>query len=276
MKNLIFYCLYILILSLCYSEKSTAQQVYTIPWAVQQPQWVFPIWFEDATGAKDTIYFGIDATSTNVTDLGYRHYSVDTSVFHVYSIFGWLDTCKVIIGDYSIGGQILSTSHVQYPLILRWDKSLLFTEPNPSWNFDNNSRLESTYIFFNYLQTNPPYNSVHLKEIDSLYLPGESSQGIDTNFPLDVYLTTVFGSSINESNVKRRFKVLNNPTDDEIFVSGDVLFNWEIYDLQMQFVKSEKEWTYNKSISLRTFPKGIYYLFINTSAQKYYEKIIKN
>jgi len=264
-----------LILSLCYSKKSTGQPVYSIPWAVQQPQWVFPIWFEDATGAKDTIYFGIDATSANITDLGYRHYSVDTSVFHVYSIFGWLDTCKVLIGDYSIGGQILSTSHVQYPLILRWDKSLLFIEPNPSWYFDNNSRLESTYIFFNYLQTSPSYNSVHLREIDSLYLLEENIQGIDTNFPLSVYLSTLFGAGINQINLNKPYKLIQNPTFDEITITGDTIFTYEIYNSQMQFINSDSEWTHFKSISLGDLPKGVFFVLIKTHKHKYYEKIIK-
>ncbi|MFN0276654.1 MAG: hypothetical protein ACKVPJ_12985 [Chitinophagales bacterium] len=35
-------------------------QTYTIPGATEQPAWVFPLWFEDALGNKDTLYFGYD------------------------------------------------------------------------------------------------------------------------------------------------------------------------------------------------------------------------
>jgi hypothetical protein len=35
-------------------------QVYTIPWAQVQPDWVFPLWFENGDGQKDTIYIGYD------------------------------------------------------------------------------------------------------------------------------------------------------------------------------------------------------------------------
>ena len=41
--------------------KNTVAQTYTIPWAQQQPAWVFPLWFEDASGAKDTLYVCYDA-----------------------------------------------------------------------------------------------------------------------------------------------------------------------------------------------------------------------
>jgi hypothetical protein len=38
-------------------------QTYTIPWATQQPAWVFPLWFEDGSGQKDTLYIGYDPNS---------------------------------------------------------------------------------------------------------------------------------------------------------------------------------------------------------------------
>ena len=43
--------------------KNTVAQTYTIPWAQQQPAWVFPLWFEDASGAKDTLYLCYDVNA---------------------------------------------------------------------------------------------------------------------------------------------------------------------------------------------------------------------
>jgi hypothetical protein len=283
MKNIIFYCNSILILSLCYSKKSNAQPVYTIPWAVQQPQWVFPIWFEDATGAKDTIYFGIDSFSIGAPGseadsiMGSYKMRIDTSEFHVYMVFGGLDSCKVRLGPYGIGGDIHSTRHVQYPLVLRWDNSLLFTEPIPSWNFDNSARLESSYIFFNYPPpVNPPYNSLHLKDIDTLYLPGETISGMDTNFPLNVYLFPLFSSSIHSKKTSSKFKILNNPSSDVVKIVGDEIFNFELYNSKMELIQIDNELADSKVVSIENLPQGIYFIFIHTSKSSYYEKIVKN
>ena len=54
-------------LSIFFLCKYTNAQ-YVIPFASQQPAWVFPIWIEDAYGIKDTVYFGFDTTATNTID----------------------------------------------------------------------------------------------------------------------------------------------------------------------------------------------------------------
>ena len=55
----------VLILSVFIIPPAAAAQ-YTIPWASQQPAWVFPLWFEDGSGQKDTIYLGYDRDADKV------------------------------------------------------------------------------------------------------------------------------------------------------------------------------------------------------------------
>src|SRR5258705_12233792 len=76
---------------LCFNV-SQAQQ-YTIPWATQQPQWVFPIYFEEGTGQRDTIYIGYDPASSSIfydTIFGEKKIYVDTNLFNVSICDGWL------------------------------------------------------------------------------------------------------------------------------------------------------------------------------------------
>jgi hypothetical protein len=66
---------------------SFAQTVYTIPGATLQPQWVFPIWFEDGDGKRDTLLYGLDTLANsdnnffNVSDtiFGERYTLRDTN-----------------------------------------------------------------------------------------------------------------------------------------------------------------------------------------------------
>lgn len=48
------------------STTVASAQTYTVPGAQQQPAWVFPLWFEDGSGAKDTLYFCYDANAKSV------------------------------------------------------------------------------------------------------------------------------------------------------------------------------------------------------------------
>ena len=58
---------------------NNAQPIYQIPWAQQQPKFVFPIYFEDGTGEKDTLYLGYDSLANG--------YSINTQPNHD-TVFG--------------------------------------------------------------------------------------------------------------------------------------------------------------------------------------------
>lgn len=68
-----------------------SQQVYTIPWASQQPKFVFPIYFEEGGGQKDTLYLGYDTSATGLgvtgtlqdSVFGVKRIPIDTNLFYV-------------------------------------------------------------------------------------------------------------------------------------------------------------------------------------------------
>ncbi|MEY2830053.1 MAG: hypothetical protein RIQ33_1911 [Bacteroidota bacterium] len=85
MKTVIF-IIFIMLLHLFGFSQATH---YSIPNAPQQPKWVMPLWFEDAIGQRDTIYFCYQPKIIN-DSLHWAHYGmypkhVDTSKMQI----GW-------------------------------------------------------------------------------------------------------------------------------------------------------------------------------------------
>lgn len=167
MKNLIFYCIYILILSLCYSKKSNAQQVYTIPWAVQQPQWVFPIWFEDGIGRRDTVYICYDslAHTSQYQDSLFGYFwnyqmSYDTNKFNMGNLPNSLpcstQPCPMskiylstssgnILFDYF---QFSAGNKINYPLKVYYDVNMLNSPALPWTPAGLNYKKAQAYALF--------------------------------------------------------------------------------------------------------------------------------
>jgi hypothetical protein len=136
-----------LILSLCYSGKSTAQPVYTIPWAAQQPQWVFPIWFEDGLGRRDTVYICYDplALTSPHQDSLFGSYAMnyDTTDFNMGKLLNsspcTVQPCpirKVYVSS-NAGHKLLeyfvfySGNKIKYPLKVYYDVSVLNSQALP-------------------------------------------------------------------------------------------------------------------------------------------------
>lgn len=98
----------------------------------QQPQWKFPIAFEDATGAKDTIFFIWDSSATFYgydTIWGEYPINIDSSKFNVYMVIGdGLHYSKVwaIPFSYSFEQYIYATTYT-YPIKISWDRSLFYS-----------------------------------------------------------------------------------------------------------------------------------------------------
>lgn len=116
--------------------KFTSAQTYTVPGAQVQPAWVFPLWFEDGSGAKDTLYFCYDSLSDNLYPSGDTIYGEkiifkDTSKFWV-GIWAYpaIDsTASVFVSNYVATNLIFNKGH--YPLKMKWDDTLLYSSSLP-------------------------------------------------------------------------------------------------------------------------------------------------
>ena len=128
----------VLILSMFIIPPAAAAQ-YTIPWASQQPAWVFPLWFEDGSGQKDTIYLGYDKKADKQPEgidtlFGEKCTLPDSITFtalfthacltgYVYKVSVTSETLQL----YSGIGFLKST----WPLTMKFDASLFYSDSLP-------------------------------------------------------------------------------------------------------------------------------------------------
>ncbi|MCY7409046.1 MAG: T9SS type A sorting domain-containing protein [Chitinophagales bacterium] len=117
----------------------SAAQTYTVPGAQVQPAWVFPLWFEDGSGAKDTLYFCYDSTAKSVlpydTILGEVQTIIDTSEFTVYYGCSFNFSTFLIRQSYVTDSNSLGESvcvwHAYLPLKIKWDRNLFYIDSLP-------------------------------------------------------------------------------------------------------------------------------------------------
>ena len=118
----------IFLVALCNSN--LAAQTYTIHFAEKQPAWVFPLWFTNGDGQKDTFYLAYDLEASSATEdslFGEYPSSSDESLFYVETDFKW----KVIATDkltYAIG---ISISNIVYPFTIAYDSKVLYSDSLP-------------------------------------------------------------------------------------------------------------------------------------------------
>ncbi|MBA3649882.1 MAG: T9SS type A sorting domain-containing protein, partial [Chitinophagales bacterium] len=126
----------ILLFPLIFLSKILLAQVYTVPGAQIQPAWVFPLWFEDGSGAKDTLYFSYDPNAGSVSDtiFGEKKEQLDSTMFQAYYACA-IDTNfsaykKITLTSPQIGVNICFFN-TQMPLTLRWDSKVLNSDSLP-------------------------------------------------------------------------------------------------------------------------------------------------
>lgn len=116
-------------------------QTYSIPWAQQQPAWVFPLWFEDATGAKDTLYLSYASYNSSInmdTIYGSIHLH-DSSANMKFSFESGLNNDTTLLKAL-ICNELCFPSYYQrnffgynvtLPLTIRWDPVLFYSDSLP-------------------------------------------------------------------------------------------------------------------------------------------------
>jgi hypothetical protein len=140
--------------------------------AAAQPQWRFHLAFEDGTGARDTIWFIWDTTATMGLDthLGQGSVQMDMDVFNVWMYNPASDSTKTLAYPYSSfpwhGEQEIHGFNYQYPITIRWDRSLFQAEYLPNPDTINTAVMNGQYFYW---YGNMPFPGVHsLLEEDSV------------------------------------------------------------------------------------------------------------
>ncbi len=216
---------------------ANSQTIYTIPWATQQPKFVFPIFIEEGGGHKDTLYIGYDPNVSYISfDTTSQNYGVipihvDTNLFYAMWNAGGVycgantlcsNVYKANVCSLSPWGTFPSNASIFcnngiMPLKFSWDNSVFYSDSLP---FPNNfpaprgwGRVIATFPFCgtreNYVTI--PNNGFYIVD-DSL---GDVSDSI-TVFSLNSQ-TQYTNSGVFEF----RIEAWNSPTHISIISSED-------------------------------------------------------
>ncbi|MBA3649879.1 MAG: T9SS type A sorting domain-containing protein [Chitinophagales bacterium] len=147
----------ILLFPLIFLSKILLAQIYTVPGAQIQPAWVFPLWFENGNGQKDTVYYSYDINSGDPfnpdydTIFGDFAQVIDTTKFQVYygcSLSSDFLASKSTTTNYNLqGGVSICCYKPVLPIILRWDRNLFYSDSLPFPDLDPAPRAEGHMWF---------------------------------------------------------------------------------------------------------------------------------
>jgi hypothetical protein len=134
--------------------KSLFSQACLIPGAEVQPAWVFPMWFENGDGQRDTIYFGYDTNAGYATDtlFGEKFLKVNPNVFSArfyHPLENDSNHLKVSILQEDVLGEGVSifTQNPVLPIILTWDENAFYCDSIPFPDLDPAPRAEGHMWF---------------------------------------------------------------------------------------------------------------------------------
>ena len=259
---------------------------------IAQPQWKFHLAYEDATGARDTIWFIWDTSATFYgldTALGEKIVSIDTSTFNVWTSnhsSTTYDTIKTVVLPYTHDsfGQTIKACHFVLPIIISWDSSLFHADwlpPEPvSWV--NRARIMNDYFFW--INNDPLGNYFDMTLDHQVRAPDTNVTNPwfwdpQVHFPMNVLLMQ--DPTIGIQDIKNQHEIIinlyPNPAINSIFLSANTVFdNVQILDLTGKEALTKMLNVHETSINISKLPPGIYIIHYTSHAKKhYYEKFIK-
>jgi hypothetical protein len=244
----------------------------------QEPDFKFHLAFEDATGAKDTVWFIWDSTATNGYDiaLGEMPISLTPNVFQVYFQLGLNDTGKVRAKpmNNTLSGASIEAQNYVYPIILRWDSSLFSNNNLPF--IINQAYLDNEWFFLN-----NNWGANHLFNMlvtDSVDLP-KFYYGSEEQFPMS--FSFGYDPSLNTSikyNLKNKLSIYPNPVNDYLqikILKEKTPYTIQFFDLKGSCVMQQAIKDNNNKINIELLPKGVYFLKIFNEKSSTIQKIIK-
>lgn len=221
-----------------------------------QPQWKFHVAFEDATGAKDTIWFIWDTTATLYgldTALGEKPISLDYSIFNVWTynkVNSTYDTLKTIALPYNDSFEnTIEAINYELPIKITWDSALLHADwlPPTPVGWVNYARIDNDYFFF--YNNNGLAHQYDMTLSDSVTAPYEGNTDPWAwqdwvHFPMGIYL--VQDPTVNVENkiyeAKDIIKTFPNPfkknTSIEFYLENKSFVELSVFDLRGMKIRS--------------------------------------
>ena len=281
MKKLIF-------ILICLASKLSFSQTFS-----------FEMYFEDATGQKDTLTFGYDATATDSIDASFQEVNIISQswsnqfearicVFQTPYFSGEeFDTASVVghlkkqikkedCLDQSLYVSLIQLNNAVYPISISWDHSL-FTDQCRS-----NSIITDWHPggwFDAIIGNNPEYPTI-LKDLDSAFYTHTSTHHIDNNQDTTDVLFFALGN-INQVFVELKeleedMSIYPNPTTGLINLNlngNQQIQTVNLFDVHGQHFNTS---VISNEIDLSEFSSGIYFMEVQfDSGKKGQIKVIK-
>ena len=294
------FCYYFIFLRQTYS---VAQISYPIGVATIQPEWVFPLFLEDAHGQRDTIYFGYDHSaspgqSQQDFQFGEFNYFIDSITMIGGSMHPFPDSIQkvLILSDSALLVQGIqwpfSIYNVYLPLIIRYDKSTLYSNAIPFSDQTPLPRAQGIlnwYYFPNYIDcgfdqviitdtlTNIP--SGGCQKQDSLIIENSSGNSSKENIFFTFGISPWIGYvplGLNDQNSFKKSIVFPNPAVDQITLRlSDGDYEYEIYNLLGRKMNPNTHSSKRSEIQIdiSEWNGGIYFIRVydgNLSFQNYF------
>jgi len=296
MKNIFFLLILLVYGCLVYSQAT--------------PQWLFPIWFEDANGDRDTVYIGYDPDAnliSGVFDEEFEDYVwVDTSKFNVLVNSG---SPSPYTGDYNVdSGKIIEVASSGYssfdidfikgqmPITMYWDMSLFYSNDLPYPDISPYPKAAG-FVYCGagepgYVNCPSAFDDDPLSMVDSVNInyefpitsphvfegsgvpPFNEPEEVLSSFVIDILqyqLPTLV--QVNFMNII----VAPNPFEDFLNIKiKEKITSVEIYNHTGQIVQEEQQINSENYILVTTkLVRGFYILRIHTTNSTYLLPIIK-
>ncbi|MBS1582997.1 MAG: hypothetical protein JST66_12435, partial [Bacteroidetes bacterium] len=198
-----------------------------------QPQWRFHLAFEDATGARDTIWLVYDVTATSNeggvdTSLGEGAVEMNPGEFNVW-MYNWdFDSTKTLAYPYTEfphhGGQEIHAFNYEYPIILRWDPWLFQAPDLPPPSYIPGGQMLSEYFFWNNNEQDGHAYILGPGWGDSVVVDPPLPQM--TLFPLTVNLGVGSTVGIEEAQRPNDLAIRPNPAHDRLKIDSGGPLGW--------------------------------------------------
>ena len=244
-----------------------------------QPQWKFHIAFEDASGAKDTIWLIWDTAATYGLDTIFSEGKVNLN-YNVFNVFigntnGDTTKTQALPHPYSSNDVIVYAMNYQYPLIISWD-SALFNAPNLPMpvGYVNYARINNDYFFF---QNNLPIEHQFDMLQNNQTLAPSFNWFSQSQFPMGFYLHRDPALSLVENIKEQRIRLYPSPVKDFLNLKAEMPFNHvAIFNCYSALIYETNCNTNSLEIETSNLPEGIYFIKISNNLNlMYYEKFIK-
>ncbi len=278
--------------------------------AQETPEFLMPLWFEDAVGNKDTIWVGEDsaANCNQELDAEYGEELIISPFDHIFEVRAVnVDGASPWGGGYKFSKQIISCVepsaqchlfggigifiHAQFwPVKVTWDSLLLHSNPFPCnyntiltpnrsvWTIQNWYEAENIYCMSPVSHLSLDYNYPNLSPIIQLWTEYEiSGSGVDTIW--GYWLTSHIDAPhclttlpIEEALSISEIQLYPNPAGNWLQI--EVEDSLEITDYEIYDVngKMVQMGTYDSRLVLVSLQRGVYVLLLKDKFNKFFSK----